>query len=226
MSTPIYLNEGALKSLEPAGLPGGSLTRRLRVNLGEDEYVVDFRKLAKPATFTHPAERPEQPTLGECAQVAMKLAGLLLAPIPDCGGTPQPQSFAEWSDLMWGHRKTLMEASPDVSEREDGPGPDFAAGWEEYRRQLRETHACVVPAWEELPMEVKECWCAGVWQVLDEYFPLRRYEFVGHRVLDCGRCRGKFVAHRMKHRETGLEYWLLPAGCVCGASASFAGGDR
>ena len=207
MSTPIYLNERGLESLQVAGLPAGRLARRLRVKLGEDEYTVDFWKLGKPATHTHPAEDPEMPTLGECAQVSMHLAGLVLSPIPERGETPRQRPGARCP-------------SHGSDEQQDGPGPDFAAGWEEYRRQLRETHACVVPAWDDLPMEVRECWCAGVWAVIDGQLDADdkmrippRWDWKNLKV--CPNCRSGHIAQLEEKREVSEGFRRMKLRYIC-----------
>ena len=41
--------------------------------------------------------------------------------------------------------------------------PEFAEGWNAYRRELLETvGATMLPTWEKLPEQVKESWCHGV----------------------------------------------------------------
>jgi hypothetical protein len=162
MSALLNLNHRQLKVLECLSTREDA---RLFKVPGTGDFVMVIHG-AVPASHTHPAEDPRPPTHEECAELLGGMFRELVrpderragqdAPATACGGTPQPQPAAG-------------RHSHGSDEQQDGPGPDFAKGWEAYRRELRETHACVVPPWEVLPLNVQECWCVGVWAVLDPF---------------------------------------------------------
>lgn len=204
MKATIQLNAEALKTLE---LPSSREDSRLyQLPNFEGAYLVEITKADHAATFTHPIEKAETPTYGECAEVIGELFRGMLAPAcPDHLG---------WNRLR------------DVSEREDGPGPDFKAGWEEYRRQLRETHACLVPAWDQLPTEVQECFCAGVWETMESDFPHHLFKRFATRVVYCKFCGAGNPETGYLHLKTGLRNWFTQE-CRCVTEANTAkGGAR
>lgn len=140
----LSLNSAVLPPLQyrHAGLSG----RVIQIEMGLDTYTVGFYRDAREATHTHPEEPAGKPEWDECAAVIGRLFTLLLNPAVQ-----------------------FSKPVADVSERSDGPGPDFEGGWNAYRSELAETTSGNhLPEWKELPSEVQEAWCVGMWHILDE----------------------------------------------------------
>lgn len=231
------LNDGALKAIERDPLDVRPDARQFVLPNFLGQYVVQIRYVAEAATHTHPAEEERRPSHGECAEVIADLFRHLVAPrggVVEGGGSPQPLSPEAGRRSQGGSGKVARMVPMPLAGDGGGLRPmttaaledglDVAGAWGEYREQLAETSAIRLPVWEEVDLEVQEAFAAGLWHVVDGLFPLARYAMVGHRLVECRKCGKNLVAHRLKHGQTGLGYWLFPDVCVCGASATFAGG--
>lgn len=178
MTTALYLNEDVLGNVERTH--PDPTKRGFRILIGDVTYALEIQRMARPADFVSLAEPAEAPTIDECANLIACIFQRMLMPSDPERVPGIPQNYrssiqpppGRTSDYYYnadGLRvgKIIYE---DVSEREDGRGPDMEAGWNAYRKQLAETHACrLLPTWDALPSEVQEAFAVGVWAVMDPY---------------------------------------------------------
>ena len=125
------------------------------------------------------AARDEGYPLDLCVAVELakgELFGLRIRRLPvecytepiDPARKPTPQEGAEViaalcrDMLKHDHKQMAGAPTGKLAELEAEQEPDFEAGWQAYREELRDTAGYPLPAWAELPGEVREAFCAGV----------------------------------------------------------------
>jgi hypothetical protein len=64
---------------------------------------------------------------------------------------------------VWSFVKDSQQSDAEIRWQPVEEEPEFAEGWNAYRRELLETVGMtMLPTWEKLPEQVKESWCRGV----------------------------------------------------------------
>jgi hypothetical protein len=137
MSASLNLDHAVLAARDE----GYPLDLCVAVELGSGE-VFGLRIRRLPVThYTEPIDPARKPTPQEGAEV---IAALCL------------------DMLKHDHKQSAGRPSGQLDDLEAGVEPDFEAGWQAYREELRDTAGYPLPAWAELPAEVREAFCAGV----------------------------------------------------------------
>lgn len=147
----ISLNAEALRGL--FRITGALNSRSYRVPGFEGRYSVHIVLKPEAGTHTNPPEESRRPSHGECAEVIGEMFRHLLVP----GGAISTVEKTA-------HRRAPLQ---DVSERVDGPGPDIAGAWQEYREQLGETAGIHLCPWVDLDSQIQEAFASAIWHVLD-----------------------------------------------------------
>lgn len=145
------LNERALRAMEAP--PQTIDSRAFQVPGFEGRYFMRILAVPDGVSHTDPPEAAGRPSYGECAEVIGEMFRHLLVP----GGAISTVEKTA-------HRRAPLQ---DVSERLDGPGPDIAVAWQEYREQLGETVGIHLRPWAEVDSQIQEAFASAIWHVLD-----------------------------------------------------------